>query len=852
MADSHAQPGGKRKTVSGRAVIQQPSRANHRDAFRFKPLDNRGQVAANFPGMSETLPNDELPQPSWKVCAGVIWLCAFAFVFFQIDLPNSTTLLVNRTDVWLELPELLLFSVLPNPDPDVATGRWANFPQRLPILFVGCWMLTGIWGLGNILLRTLRLRAHLRRLEKTVFAFGLGISGVSLLVLGTGLLAQRMPGVLSGQTLGGAMFVFALVEFVLRRTTDRSVLASAANDASGAGGASSRNRSEPEFAWSRLGAVLLRGQIPFGVLARGTVSVTIALFLIAMALGAMLPSVDFDVKEYHLQGPKEWFFAGAIEMLPHNVYTSFPFLTEMFHLLGMELSSDWYLGALAGKLVLMTFAPLTGLAVFAAADRLFDRRAAWAAILIYLSTPWTYRVSIIAYAEGGLTFFLMATVLAVLVRVQSDAEEPSDAGSTSADTSAADTRSTGRLTLLIGLLAGSAMACKYPGLLSVVFPAAAVLLLLEWKTPRETPFARRAATAMTVFGIGCGVTIGPWLLKNLYETGNPVYPLLNSVFHGIDWTPILEANWKQAHGPPHHQPFDLLVKFYDVTLKSDWLSPLMFSLAPLAFLTKWNRRFIGGLWLYVGFLFLSWWVLTHRIDRFWIPMIPVVALLAGGGVWWTTKPLWRYAAGTFVTLCVLFNLGFITTPNCGLNAWLGDLEEIRDSAEITSLSVAHLNRRRLPTDAKVLFVGEAQVFDARFPLVYNTVFDISIFEQWCSANEPGVSAADQKMKSSDEIRKRLKAEGITHILVNWQEVLRYRTTYGITEFLAPWRFEHLQREGILRREALAAYPQIRPMDTFRDSERKEIEAWAPELVTFGKSSPAFETAQLFRVTTENQ
>jgi len=182
-------------------------------------------------------------------------------------------------------------------------------------------------------------------------------------------------------------------------------------------------------------------------------------------------------------------------------------------------------------------------------------------------------------------------------------------GMTRHDTSAAVMPSlfTGRLTLLIGLLAGSAMACKYPGLLSVVFPAAAVLLLLEWKTPQNAPFARRAFTMLAIFGIGCGITIGPWLLKNLYDTGNPIYPLMNSVFHGIDWSPTLEANWKHTHSPPHHQPFDLLVKFYDVTLKSDWLSPLMFSLAPLAFLTKWNRRFIGGLWLYVAFLFLSWW-----------------------------------------------------------------------------------------------------------------------------------------------------------------------------------------------------------------------------------------------------
>jgi len=813
------------------------------------PLDNRGRVAATLPPMPDAPQNDDSSQPAWKVCAAVIWLCVFGFVFFQIDLPNSGSPSVNRTDIWSILDELLLFTVVSAPD--VPPAGWTYFLQRIPILLVGGWMIAGAWGLGHLLLRILRLRSHLRRLEKTVFAFGLGLSGVSLLVLGAGLLAQRVPGALSGETLGIALFVFGLIEFALRQTWDRSVKSSAESGQSSASGKHPPRRAESEFSLSRLGAVLLRGQIPFGILTRGLASLAMTLFVMAMALGAMLPSTDFDVKEYHIQGPKEWFMNGAIEMLPHNVYTSFPFLTEMFHLLGMELSSDWYLGALAGKLVLMTFAPLTGLAVFAAADRLFDRRAAWAAMLIHLSTPWTYRISIIAYAEGGLTFFLMATTLAVIIRVQSQqsAQELTENGQPPDNVLLPNMA--GRLTALIGLLAGSAMACKYPGLLSVVFPAALVLLLLEWKSQSDTPLAKRATKMLVVFGIGCGITIGPWLLKNLYETGNPVYPLLNSVFHGIDWTPILEANWKHAHSPSHYQPFDLLVKFYDVTLKSDWLSPLMFSLAPLAFLTRRNRRFIVGLWLYVGFLFLSWWTLTHRLDRFWIPMIPVVALLAGGGVWWTTGRPWRCTAGAFVVLCVLFNLGFITTALCGPNMWLSDLESVRDEAEGSSKPVAYLNRMWLPTDAKVLFVGEAQVFDVRVPLVYNTVFDISIFEQWCSVNEPGVPVADQKMKSADEIRERLRSEGVTHILVNWQEILRYRTTYGMTEFLAPWRFKHLQREGILHRTA-TSLSGARPMDSFRDEERKLIEEWAPELVVLYQGEPAFLTSQLYLVTAENK
>ena len=90
-----------------------------------------------------------------------------------------------------------------------------------------------------------------------------------------------------------------------------------------------------------------------------------------MLLGGVSPSTDFDVKEYHFEGPKEFFLAGRMQFLPHNVYTSFPFLTEMLTLLGMVLRNDWAGGALVGKSVLTAFVPLTGLAILAAGRRWF-------------------------------------------------------------------------------------------------------------------------------------------------------------------------------------------------------------------------------------------------------------------------------------------------------------------------------------------------------------------------------------------------------------------------------------------------------------------------------------------------
>ena len=43
---------------------------------------------------------------------------------------------------------------------------------------------------------------------------------------------------------------------------------------------------------------------------------------------------------------------------------------------------------------------------------------------------------------------------------------------------------------------------------------------------------------------------------------------------------------------------------------------------------------LGG---YAAYLFLTWWLLTHRIDRFWLPLLPCLAILAGLGADWSER-----------------------------------------------------------------------------------------------------------------------------------------------------------------------------------------------------------------------
>ena len=76
--------------------------------------------------------------------------------------------------------------------------------------------------------------------------------------------------------------------------------------------------------------------------------------------------------------------------------------------------------------------------------------------------------------------------------------------------------------------------------------------------------------------------MAPWLVKNVIDTGNPVYPLGYRVFRGRDWDDAMQAKWQNVHGPKPITWRELADSIVDVAGRSDWQSPLYVALAPLA------------------------------------------------------------------------------------------------------------------------------------------------------------------------------------------------------------------------------------------------------------------------------
>lgn len=704
------------------------------------------------------------------VCS--LWVVGFLAFFFSRTLANNTD--IARLDVCLlaldGLPSLINpFDVSHAATTGVDAG-WHLLPQRWPFFRLAGLLLLATICLGSTVIQPLLKSAPVTRLERFIIQAGLGLSLQSLWILAVGCAGQLSASVVLAP--GIVSLLWLPVRYIIRRqrASGDSVTVSSAPPA------------EPASRLLWAGVVLMA--LPFVIL---------------LLLNGCTPPFDFDVREYHLQGPKEWFQAGQISFLEHNVYTSFPFLSEMLSLSGMVLADDWNDGALVGKVILACFQLLTTLCVFATARRWFGTPAALTGALTYLTVPWTLRISLIAYAEGSITFYLMATVMCGLIAA-----------------SVTDQAIQRRLILVTGLLAGSAMACKYPGVVSVVIPVGILLLWMQRRHRSQLP------AAALLFTAGVLLTVGPWLIRNTVNTGNPVYPLLYSVFGASDWSDEMDTKWKQGHSPDDHNPADIPGHLLSVMTDSDWTSGLLFALAIPTIVLMRRHHSSRWLWLMVVWMLTTWWLLTHRIDRFWIPVIPVVAVLAGAAWCLFRSRLWHGLLITGLICCSLFNLQIWRSGLVGFQAGLLDMKAARELAVRADFRTLNSS---LTSSDHVLMIGEAEVFDLQVPVSYNTVFDESLFEQWTAdTSDDRLWSGDRRMRSPDEVGREFHERGVTHVYVNWLEIKRYRQpgSYGYTNYDSPGRLQELVTAGVLQPPT-----DLSRMlwDDLSESDQRMIENW---------------------------
>jgi len=171
----------------------------------------------------------------------------------------------------------------------------------------------------------------------------------------------------------------------------------------------------------------------------------------------------YDVLEYHLQIPREYYNAGQIQPLRHNVYSHYPLGVEMLFLLGMILRGGAYEGMYLAKFLHGGFGILTVGAIFSAAQ-LGRRRALFSAALLG-TAPIAIYLGWLAMVELAEVFYLCLAVLWLREWIS---------------------RESGRSCLLTGAMLGAGCAVKYLSVGFVVLPVLAVATRsFRWRRKRS-------------------------------------------------------------------------------------------------------------------------------------------------------------------------------------------------------------------------------------------------------------------------------------------------------------------------------------------------------------------------------
>lgn len=616
------------------------------------------------------------------------------------------------------------------------------------ILLVSC------AGYGLLPARALLPTPH-HSAPRAALALALGIGIVSILILLVGMAGWLSP-VSAWLIVGGGAALGALA-FGRHRQSDPPIAHTASNV-------------PPASTRSGIPDILALSASLIGICALGiSIGISVA--------GATLPpgmlwadeAGGYDALEYHLQAPREYFEAGRVHFLPHNVYASFPQVAEMQYLLLMHLCGGPMNAAIPAQLLHAFVGIAAILAIGAYVPNGLPRLTA---IVAAGSIQWIAYLGCLAYVEN---FLLLFSVVAggLLVDALRRGEIEFNAA------------------IAAGLCAGFATGCKYTAL-AMVAAALAICLVFVAKQP----IAARLKLAMA-FTFSATAAFAPWMARNCAFTGNPFFPFLFDQLGGAAWSPGQNEQWKHGH---QLSAADADLGRGRVALReligpanAPWLlfahSRFGMMAIPLAIIGGILARKHRESWFllaWCGLILFTWLALTHMPGRFVVILAAPLAWLAAIAV--SIAPRARCLLVGFACLGAGIAAGRLTFD---LNSHLLRFEKrTRISASImpgqtTAFRDAH-PLSALPADAYVWMIGDAAVFYVPRRCRYTVVFNRDPWLELCESTVPA--------KCLDALRQ----AGVTHLYVSWSEVRRLRMTYGFAESVTPGWVEQLAQAGLKR------------------------------------------------------
>ena len=518
------------------------------------------------------------------------------------------------------------------------------------------------------------------------------------------------------------------------------------------------------------GRALARGRVTAAAIARSAGWAALGLLVTGQILAlvaALAPPTAKDTLLYHYALPKAWIAVGQAIVIPYNIAGYYPLGVEMHAVWAMLLGAP--LGArvaeAAAGATLFLFAPLLAMTVYGwARERGADRTWAAATALVIAWIPTGYEVAASAYVDLALAGY---TALAVRAfgRWWTSGQP--------------------RQLAWVAAGVGGALSIKLSAAF-LLLPLALLGLLHALGTGSQDRETARPSTALTAAGVlgalALGVTLAaPWYVRNWIRTGSPLFPFYLEIW------PAKAPGWDLERSRLYETLFSL---YGDISGPLDYLwSPIRLAVAAQPD----QPAFYDGV-LGIAFIFalpvLAWALWRRRLD---VELRLAVLVSAGLFVFWLfSSQQLRYllpaAAGLAVAIAVAgsgLERG-LSRPLCGLVvagaalglpvvlAWFlaldparvvlgGESREAFLARRLDYYPYYQVVNRDLPPTARVWLI------DMRRDTYHldRPAFSDFIFEDYTLTRY--VRAAT----SVDEIRDRVRADGITHLLVRHDILLDY-------------------------------------------------------------------------------
>lgn len=472
---------------------------------------------------------------------------------------------------------------------------------------------------------------------------------------------------------------------------------------------------------------------------REPVCAVAALLLVILAVAALVPALappsmtDWDSLAYHLAVPRLYLQHGGIHYISFTSHSNFPFLMEMLYVPGLSIGLP-----IASKLTHYWTGLLLVVLVGALAGERFGYRAGLLAALGLAGIPLVLWEAGTAYVDLAAALYTAAAVYFILLYLDKPAS---------------------RVAAACGIAAGLAASTKMTAL--AVIPLLGAWIVIHGLAAEHRPNWRGAAVAVLVAFAVCG----PWYVKSIVYTGNPVYPFFYSVFGGRDWNVELANNYSalQAKFGVGRDLAAFLLAPYDLTFSSHrfydtpglYVGPLMLVAIPVLFVGLIRDRAAAGFACFIIAQYAVWFFLTQQ-SRYLIPVFALVSVLTAwtlyGGEQFRSS---RNAVWVVFALTALF--GFWTlVPAIRQSAPFVFGFQTREqflTRALDTYSAQDWMNRALPADARVALFGDTRGFylDRRYVWAdygHNAEFSI-------------------RHRSADSLAGYLTQRGITHAMVNY-------------------------------------------------------------------------------------